>query len=206
MKLRNATETTTQQDARETAILQNLDLVNPIARRFQRRVPPSVTFDDLASAGMIGLIQAVDRFDKTRGLKFKTYAQHRIWGAMQDYLRDEDPLSRTERRRVRESALALSATGHGNPPAIVSLDQVPPTCLAVPAPTTFTTRPEVRDARRCLSARENRVITLLYDLGWQNCEIAAELRVNESRVSQIKQRALLKLRNSFMPRRTARAA
>jgi len=61
------------------------------------RLPPCVTFDDLASAGMIGLIQAVDRFDQSRGLRFKTYAQHRIWGAMQDFLRDEDPLSRTER-------------------------------------------------------------------------------------------------------------
>ena len=44
--------------ARETAIVQNVGLVNNVARRFQRRVPPCVTFDDLVSAGMIGLIQA----------------------------------------------------------------------------------------------------------------------------------------------------
>jgi len=53
---------------------------------------------------ILGLIEAVDRFDQTRGLKFRTYAQHRIRGAMQDFLRDEDPLSRTERRRVRAAA------------------------------------------------------------------------------------------------------
>ena len=41
---------------------------------------------------MIGLIHAVDRFDQTRGLKFRTYAQHRIRGAIQDFLRNEDPL------------------------------------------------------------------------------------------------------------------
>ena len=125
MKLRNNTESIPNHGAaRDAAILQDLDLVNRIARRFQRRVPPCVTFDDLASAGMIGLIHAVDRFDQTRGLKFRTYAQHRIWGAMQDFLRDEDPLSRTERRRVRASAPALSATGYGTPPATVSLDHV----------------------------------------------------------------------------------
>jgi len=85
MKLRNNTESIPNHGAaRDAAILQDLDLVNRIARRFQRRVPPCVTFDDLASAGMIGLIHAVDRFDQTRGLKFRTYAQHRIWGAMQD--------------------------------------------------------------------------------------------------------------------------
>jgi RNA polymerase sigma factor (sigma-70 family) len=55
--------------------------------------------------------------------------------------------------------------------------------------------PEVRIARQCLSPRENRVIELLYDRGWQSREVAAELRVNESRVSQIKQRALSKLRS-----------
>jgi RNA polymerase sigma factor (sigma-70 family) len=120
---------------------------------------------------MIGLIRAVDRFDQTRGLKFRTYAQHRIWGAMQDFLRDEDPLSRTERRRVRASAAALSAkglTGYGIPPATVSLDQIPVRCLAPTAQPAFTLRAEVREARQCLSPRENRVIELLYDFGWQS--------------------------------------
>jgi DNA-directed RNA polymerase specialized sigma subunit len=46
-----------------------------------------------------------------------------------------------------------------------------------------------------LLPREDRVIALLFDLGWQNREVAVELRVNESRVSQIKQRALSKLRS-----------
>ena len=75
IKLRNTTESIPNHGAaRDAAILQDLDLVNRIARRFHRRVPPCVAFDDLASAGMIGLIQAVDRFDQTRGLKFRTYA------------------------------------------------------------------------------------------------------------------------------------
>jgi len=207
MKLRNTTESIPNNGAaRDAAIFQDLDLVNNIARRFRRRLPPCVTFDDLANAGMIGLIQAVDRFDQTRGLKFKTYAQHRIWGAMQDFLRDEDPLSRTERRRIRASAPAISATGCGIPPATVSLDQIPVRRLASPAQPEFTLRSEVREARRCLSPRENRVIELLYDSGWQSREVAVELHVNESRVSQIKQRAISKLRLQLEPVRTRRAA
>jgi RNA polymerase sigma factor (sigma-70 family) len=207
MKLRNNTESIPNHGAaRDAAILQDLDLVNRIARRFQRRVPPCVTFDDLASAGMIGLIHAVDRFDQTRGLKFRTYAQHRIWGAMQDFLRDEDPLSRTERRRVRASAPALSATGYGISPATVSLDQIPVRRLASPAQPAFALRSEVREARRCLSPRENHVIELLYDFGWQSREVAVELHVNESRVSQIKQCAISKLRLQLEPGSTRRAA
>jgi RNA polymerase sigma factor (sigma-70 family) len=50
-------------------------------------------------------------------------------------------------------------------------------------------------ARQRLSARENRVISLLFDLDWQNRDVARQLGVNESRVSQIKQRALSKLRS-----------
>lgn len=200
MKLRNSSNRVeNHSSARENAILQNLDLVRSTARRFQRRVPPCVTFDDLSSAGMVGLIHAVDRFDQTRGLKFKTYAQHRIWGAMQDFLRDEDPLSRTERKRVRNSAPALTATGYGNSTANVSLDDIHPRCLAAPGSTSFAVRPELQAARGHLSARENRVVTLLYDFGWQNREVAAELHVNESRVSQIKQKALSKLRGCLLP-------
>jgi RNA polymerase sigma factor for flagellar operon FliA len=56
-------------------------------------VPSCVTLDDLIGAGTIGLIQAVDRFQPSRGLQFATYAKHRIRGAMLDFLREEDPLS-----------------------------------------------------------------------------------------------------------------
>lgn len=195
MKLRNTcNRVESHSSAREKAILQNLDLVKGMARRFQRRVPPCVTFDDLSSAGMVGLIHAVDRFDQARGLTFKSYAQHRIRGAMQDFLRDEDPLSRTERKRVRDCAHALAATGYGNSTSNVSIDDVHPRYLAAPGSTSFAVRPELQAARGHLSARENRVVTLLYDFGWKNREVATDLGVNESRISQIKQRAFSKLR------------
>ena len=55
-------------------------------------------------------------------------------------------------------------------------------------------RADLRRARRALSARENRVISLLYELDWKNRDVAWELGVNESRVSQINRVALTKLR------------
>jgi len=191
---------------RDATILQYIGHVHSLAKRLQLRVPPCVTFDDLVGAGTIGLIQAVDRFQPSRGLHFGTYARHRIWGAMLDFLRNEDPLSRTERQRVRAAAPALSATGYGTPPATVSLDQIPVRCLASQAQPAFTLRSEIREARRCLSARENRVIELLYDFAWKSREVAAELHVNESRVSQIKLRAISKLRLQLESGNTRRAA
>lgn len=200
MKLRNTAANNTNQDAgRETAILQDMNLVKEIAKRVQCRVPPSITLDDLVSAGTVGLIQAVDRFDSARSLKFRTYAQHRIQGAMLDFLREEDPLSRTERRRVRESAADLCSTA-------VSLDEIQLHRLAAPVPPAFTSRFDVREARRSLSPRENRVIALLYDFDWRSREVARELCVNESRVSQIKQRAISKLRFQLESGHTWRAA
>lgn len=184
-------------------IVENLEIVSNLARRMRQRVPPCVTYDDLTGAGTIGLIEAVDRFDASRGLKFKTYAQHRIWGAMLDFLRKEDPLSRDERRRIRRS---LSP----DVPVTISLDQLPQEVanqLAVSSDRTaieLAIVGEAQTARRCLSARENRVIGLLYDLGWKNSQVAAELKVNESRVSQIKHRAIAKLRTAFV--QTVRAA
>lgn len=183
---------TQQKAGREAMIVENLEIVNNLARQMRRRVPPCVTFDDLAGAGTIGLIEAVDRFDLSRGLKFKSYAQHRIRGAMLDFLRNEDPLSRDERRRIRHS----DCPG----PVTISLDQLPAPALNrlvradERSATESTLASEVRAARGCLAPREKRVIEMLFDFGCKNRRVAAELKVNESRVSQIKTRAIAKLR------------
>jgi RNA polymerase sigma factor (sigma-70 family) len=195
MKRTNTTVHINPQDAdREAAIVQNMNLVHHIARRLQQRLPPCVTFDDLSSAGTIGLMQAVDRFDASRGASFKTYAQHRIRGAMLDYLRGEDPLSRGTRHCTRHSDRAMTS------PVTISLDQLPESTLNRLARSPERTASELariataQVARQCLSARENRLITLLFDFGWLSSEVAVEFKVNESRVSQIKRNALAKLR------------
>jgi RNA polymerase sigma factor (sigma-70 family) len=101
---------------RETTIVAHMYLVRTVAKGVLRCVPSCVTIDDLIGAGTIGLVQAVDRYDATRGSGFSTYAKHRIIGAMLDYLRGDDPLSRSERSRVRH-------TEPETKPATISLDQ-----------------------------------------------------------------------------------
>jgi RNA polymerase sigma factor FliA len=86
---------------REQLILTHLPQVHLLAARQHRRCPPEVLLEDLISAGTIGLIQAVDRYDPSRNLKLKTLAEHRIRGAMLDYLRKLDPLPRSVRNFVR---------------------------------------------------------------------------------------------------------
>jgi RNA polymerase sigma factor for flagellar operon FliA len=92
---------------REDLILTHLPQVELLARRLHRRCP-QVELDDLISAGTIGLIQAVDRFHPSRNLKLKTLADHRIRGAMLDYLRQIDPLPRNARRfqKQRDAVMA----------------------------------------------------------------------------------------------------
>ena len=192
---------------REATIVQHLTHVHVLAKRLRSHVPACVTLDDLIGAGTIGLIQAVDRFEASRGLQFATYAKHRIRGAMLDFLREEDPLSRTERRRTRTT----SRGAEGVLPTTISLEQLPAQeqreyALARCFSTRFADRVDLDRARQCLSERENRVISLLFNLDWQNRDVASELGVNESRVSQIKQSALSKLRVRLQDRDSRRAA
>jgi DNA-directed RNA polymerase specialized sigma subunit len=67
-------------------------------------------------------------------------------------------------------------------------------------------RADLKHARHVLSSRENRVISLLYDLDWRNRDVALDLGVNESRVSQIKRAALSKLRARLQERDNRKAA
>lgn len=64
--------------------------------------------EDLVSAGVTGLMEAANRFDGSRNIQFKTLAEHRIRGAMLDYLRSLDPLPRSVRRFIRDRDTAIA--------------------------------------------------------------------------------------------------
>ena len=83
---------------REETIRGLLYLVQHIAGRLVAKLPSHVTKDDLVSAGVVGLIDAVDRFDTGKGCSLKTYASLRIRGAMVDELRSQDWVPRTVHR------------------------------------------------------------------------------------------------------------
>lgn len=88
-------------DAREKLILAHVDMARRIAVRVGRRVPDSVREDDLVAAAMLGLAEAADRFDETRGQPFVAFAEKRIRGAVLDELRRGDLMSRRARARSR---------------------------------------------------------------------------------------------------------
>lgn len=86
---------------REAQVLAHLPLVRKEAQRVARRLPAWVDIEDLISAGYLGLLSAVERFDPRRGLSFGAFASHRVKGAILDELRALDPISRRRRRRLR---------------------------------------------------------------------------------------------------------
>ena len=94
---------------REEMIVEYAFLVKQIASRFARRLPSSVFFDELVSAGSLGLIDAVDKFDPHKHVSLKTYAQYRIKGAILDELRSMDTCSRSMRKKIRNISRAVKS-------------------------------------------------------------------------------------------------
>jgi RNA polymerase sigma factor FliA len=212
--------------AREQSILDHLPQVKLLARRIHRRCPPSVLLEDLESAGATGLIEAADRYDRRRNVKFKTLADHRIRGAMLDYLRSLDPLPRALRRFVRDRDTAtvhlqhgrdccpsemeiaaalgisveryrwLSQLSHAN--ATVSLDSQDAQASCDGTSHTATWLREVDDAIQALPSRERSVILSLRD-GYALAEIARRFEVSPGRISQIKKQAIGHLRIALGP-------
>ncbi|RMG60618.1 MAG: FliA/WhiG family RNA polymerase sigma factor [Deltaproteobacteria bacterium] len=87
-------------EEREALILEYLPKVRYVAGRLAMKLPSHVEMEDLISCGITGLIDAVDRFDPAKNVKFSTYAEFRIRGAMLDYLREMDWFPRSIRQRA----------------------------------------------------------------------------------------------------------
>lgn len=88
-------------DLRNEILVGNLALVHHVARRVMSSRCGPADYDDLVSAGTVGLIEAIEHFDPSRGHAFSTYASPRIRGAMLDDLRRRDHASRSLRKKVR---------------------------------------------------------------------------------------------------------
>jgi len=87
---------------KERMILQHSDLVKYMALRLVSRLPNNIQVDDLYNAGIIGLIDAIDKFDPGQGIQFETYAKIRIRGAMLDEIRSMDWVPRSLRQKSSE--------------------------------------------------------------------------------------------------------
>ena len=99
--MQTSKEFTLTETDREKLILEHMPQVRLIARRIHDRLPGSISLDDLVSTGILGLISAIDRYDPTQGVKLKTYAEHKIRGAILDSLRQMDWAPRQQRKRAR---------------------------------------------------------------------------------------------------------
>ena len=86
----------------EQLLLQHLPMVRSIARRMRERLPLFIDLEDLVSAGTLGLMDAVSKFDPSKQVQFKSYAQFRVRGAILDSLRSMDWSPRDLRRKGRE--------------------------------------------------------------------------------------------------------
>jgi RNA polymerase sigma factor for flagellar operon FliA len=105
-------------EVREKLILEHLPQVKLIARRIHERLPVSVALDDLISAGVVGLIAAIDRYDARHDVKLKTYAEYKIRGAILDSLRGLDWAPRQQRKRAKliEAAISVLEQEHHRMP------------------------------------------------------------------------------------------
>jgi len=110
---------------REQLIVQYAPLVKFVVDRLRLMLPPSLDRDDLIGYGTIGLIEAIDRFDPSRGVKFESYAVSRIRGAILDALRTLDIVPRGARQRARqiEQASREFFAAHGRMPREAELAQ-----------------------------------------------------------------------------------
>jgi RNA polymerase sigma factor for flagellar operon FliA len=102
---------------REQMISKYAYLVKYLAGRVAARIPSNVVFDELVSAGSLGLIDAVDKYDPKKNVGLKTYAQYRIKGAILDELRSMDWYSRSMRKKIQsiEKAVHSIETREGRP-------------------------------------------------------------------------------------------
>jgi RNA polymerase sigma factor for flagellar operon FliA len=181
----------------EPVVASYLPLVGAIARVLGKGLPPSVDHNDLVHDGVIGLIDALRRYDPARKVTFATFAGHRIKGAMLDGLRARDPLPRQARRAQKAAA--------GNPPPWARGIQILDLGHAIHLPADEATNPEsiaveadlrrrVREGLAALPPRDREVVILRLVQGLPLRAVAERLSLSMTRTAEIQARGLLRLR------------
>lgn len=233
--------------AREKLLTENLNLVHHVARQLSKALAAPADVDELVSCGTIGLMNALEAFEPSRGLAFSTFAVPRIRGAILDELRRQDHVPRSIRRKTREIAQARETLTRifGRPASDkevaeqlgldletlwrwqadtenavqISLDQsatehegqpyLPPEALSDQNEESIEDeinreqeKEILKKALNRLKEQERIVLTLYYFEELKLHEIADVLDLTESRVSQIRAKALTRLRGELSHFRT----
>jgi RNA polymerase sigma factor FliA len=177
-------------------------LATRIARGMNVPVGAVAGFDDLESAALIGLIDAVDRFEPERGIPFEGYASLRIRGAVLDEVRRVDELGRADRRRQRAAAAQGEAGSyHGT----VSLDDLIERGYHGGAEQDELAeryeaedlRMRVRSAMTCLPPRQREVLERYYGQSLTLREAGLRMGISEARACQLHGRAIQNLRREL---------
>lgn len=232
-----AAKNTQANDSNEDRLLEHMPMVRAIARKMHRGLPQHIELDDVISAGVVGLMDAMAKYEAGREAQFSSYAQFRVRGAILDSLRELDWAPRELRRSSREIEQAIARCGQrlGRTPdeneiaaelkmtvkelrstlgdlrglEIGSLqvekgeDAESEEIAYVADPSEpgalfhclqGELRQHLADAIEALPERERLVVTLYYYEELTMKEIAQVLGVVESRVSQMRSAAVLKLR------------
>ena len=191
-----------------------LPLVGAIARALSRGLPPSVELDELINDGVIGLIEAMKRYDPTRGVGFSTYAGHRIRGAMLDGLRVRDPLPRRVRRAQKAEQCSSRNQAVGNGIQFHELEDA----LMIPedeacGPESRVLEEELLHELHCgmleLPPRDRQVLLLRMGRGMTLRAVATQLELSITRIAEIQTRGIVRLRRflagqpMIRPRRAA---
>ncbi|MBP1611465.1 MAG: polymerase sigma 70 [Acidobacteria bacterium] len=213
--------------ARDRLLVGHTGLVKYLAHRIGSRLAGPVDYDDLVGDGILGLMEAIDRFDPAHGVQFKTYAESRIRGAILDGVRARDWAPRSLRRAARRLETAIAAVEHRT--RRTAQDEEIAAELEISVDELHALYQQARGVRLGhmpaseeegsdpadpgalaqeidhLPERERMVLSLYYERGLTLKEIGAVLDVTESRVCQIHTRAVSRLRARVGERLTAPA-
>jgi len=211
---------------KESLVIDYMPAVRAMAYRLKERLPSSVDFNDLVSIGYEELVKLSKRYDSKINNNFWGYAKKRIYGAMLDFLRSLDPLSRGDRKLVKEIDKIVDeyVLKYDSFPSdeyiaeILNID-VEKVKKARKASEIYTVMPmeeqlekydniekkleeeelinHIKNILKTLNKKEQLVIQLYYFEEFSLKEIAEILEVSESRVSQIHNKVLRKIRKSL---------
>ena len=212
------------QTQRNRLIVDHTPIARRIALRLARNCPAHIAREDLVSAGMVGLIEAADRYDDTRREPFLSFAEHRIRGAVLDELRRGDFIPRRARQLARKIdsakreleqhgehateeriafALGISVEAYRSDAAHVRVESIGDTVLVDhdAAPDEKAEQrvrlSRVREALATLSARDARILDLYFVEEMTYQEIADSFGITPSRVCQLLWRAVEKVRQEI---------
>lgn len=197
----------TYRDERDRLILENQDLVKSIASQMKASLPKWISLQDMIGYGYLVLVECAMRFDKTRGVAFRTYARTRIRGGIKDALYREDMIPRSVRRAASKNGTSRSL------PRVMSMNRATDDCelgrehgnswsdlLADRSPQVLDhiTKHEFPDGfMRSLQRMERRVLDLCFVKSFTARKAAAELGFSPTRICQIRAQVVAQARKYY---------